>query len=357
VGLATTNDKFEVIGNYQAGGQPFGYISEVIVYPTTLTAVQQNTIESYLATKYGLTRDQTTPLDYILTTAAVTWSAVTAGTYKNNITGIARDDLSALNQAKSQSVSNANDIIINAANGLNSNYLSLMWSNDAGTTGTLSTTDAPTGYQRIARRWMIQERNGDLGGVTISYPVAALPSGFAGTLMLYTDMDGVFAAGATAYTGTYNAGTSTWDFAGINLADASYLTVGRLIPPDTTPPVISSVSIASGSLLPIGIFPLTVTYSDTGSTINTASLTGALYAWNAGIWSVVNLAPGILSVASATTSTGVFQTTGLPSGKYRFDISITDSAGNIATQSYTYYIDGISWSISSDQYDIGTLTP
>jgi hypothetical protein len=313
-------------------------------------------IESYLGIKYGITRDQTTSQNYINTSSIITWNAAAAGLYKYHIAGIARDDLSALNQSKSQSISNTTDLIVSAPSGLNTNLTSLIWSNDNAPTSTLSTTDAVPGTQRITREWYFQEKNGDIGSNTISYPVSALPAGWTGTPMLYTDADGVFAAGATAYTGSYNAGTSTWDFV-LNIADATYVTIGKTLPLDTTPPTINSISIASGALLPIGNFPLTVSYSDTGSTINSSSLTGALYAWNAGVWSVVNIAPGIMSVSSATTSTGVFQTTGLPSGKYRYDISIADSAGNIATQSYTYSIDGISWSVSSDQYDIGTLTP
>jgi hypothetical protein len=115
-GINTTTDRFEVIGNYQAGTQPFGYISEVIVYPTILTALQQNGIESYLAIKYGITRDQTNPTDYINTSGIITWSATSAGIYKHNITGIARDDLSGLNQSKSQSINSTTDLIVSATN-------------------------------------------------------------------------------------------------------------------------------------------------------------------------------------------------------------------------------------------------
>lgn len=61
--------------------------------------------------------------------------------------------------------------------------------------------------------------------------------------------------------------------------------------------------------------------------------------------------------AAATTSTGQLTIVGLPFGKYRFDISIADTLGNTTTQSNTYYIDGLSWNISSDEYDIGTLSP
>lgn len=60
---------------------------------------------------------------------------------------------------------------------------------------------------------------------------------------------------------------------------------------------------------------------------------------------------------TTTTSTGNLNITNLPFGKYRFDISISDNDGNITTQSVIYYIDALEWSVSSDQYDIGTVVP
>jgi hypothetical protein len=130
---------------------------------------------------------------------------------------------------------------------------------------------------------------------------------------------------------------------------------------DITFPTMSSFAIASGSVLPIGNFPIMMTYSDTGSLIKTSSFTGKIYSWNtaSGNWNMsTDLAPSYMSLTGITSSTtGALQVTWLPYGKYRFDISIADTAGNTTTQSTTYYIDAIEWSVSSDQYDIGTLTP
>ena len=111
--------------------------------------------------------------------------------------------------------------------------------------------------------------------------------------------------------------------------------------------------------MPIGNFPLVVTYSDTGSSINTASFTGRIYAWDGvSAWGTTNLAPSYMTISgAATSSTGNLTIAGLPFGKYRFDISVADTAGNTQTQSVVYYIDAIDWSISSDTYDIGTLSP
>lgn len=46
----------------------------------------------------------------------------------------------------------------------------------------------------------------------------------------------------------------------------------------------------------------------------------------------------------------------LPYGRYRFDLSITDLAGNTATRSFTYFVDAIEWTISADTYNIGNIT-
>jgi hypothetical protein len=38
------------------------------------------------------------------------------------------------------------------------------------------------------------------------------------------------------------------------------------------------------------------------------------------------------------------------------DLSIADTAGNIATRSFTYFVDAIDWTISADTYNIGNIT-
>lgn len=149
---------------------------------------------------------------------------------------------------------------------------------------------------------------------------------------------------------------SNWEFS-LNVSDASYITFGRLA--DTVPPSITSNSLASGSLMPNGNFSMNIAYSDTG-TINTSSLVYTLYAWDAGTstWASTNLASTYLTtVGTPTINAGTIQSTNLPYGKYRINVSISDMGGNTTTQSYTYFVDDIEWSVSSAQYDIGTMTP
>ncbi len=162
---------------------------------------------------------------------------------------------------------------------IGSNGRALIWGNDGTATGSWVATDAPTGYERITREWQFQEKNGNIGNVKIAYPATSVPAGFTGTLMMLVDTDSAFAAGATAYTGTLNAGN--WEFT-VDIADMDYITFTKSVPTDTTPPVISGASIASGTLIPIGTFALTYNYSDTGSAIAPATATGQIYSWNSG---------------------------------------------------------------------------
>ena len=91
--------------------EAFGDISETFIYNTsTLSATDTQKINSYMAIKYGVTLDQTTAQNYILSNTGIVWNGTTNSGYKNNIFGIARDDGSALDQRVSNSV-NASGII------------------------------------------------------------------------------------------------------------------------------------------------------------------------------------------------------------------------------------------------------
>jgi hypothetical protein len=241
------------IGRSVAANSTLTNVGEVIIYPIEVIGLNRNKIETYLAIKYGITLDQTTTQNYTLSNTGVAWDASIAGLFKRDIAGIARDDVSSLNQVKSQSVNNTGDVIVNSVGAI--------------------------GYQRITREWQFQEKNGNIGNVKIAYPVASVPAGFTGTLMMLVDTDSTFASGPVAYTGTLNAGN--WEFT-VDMADMSYMTFAKSIPTDTTPPVISGASIASGALIPLGTFALSYNYSDTGSAIAPATATGQIYSWNSG---------------------------------------------------------------------------
>ena len=124
-------------------------VAEVIAYNNLPTATVINTTESYLALKYGITLDQTTARNYVLSNNGTVWNATTAGAYKNNIAGIARDVIYSLNQVKSQSINNTNDLIVEDISLPLGDKSALMWAHDNGSISAFSSTDISSGYQRI----------------------------------------------------------------------------------------------------------------------------------------------------------------------------------------------------------------
>jgi len=96
---------------------------------------------------------------------------------------------------------------------------------------------------------------------------------------------------------------------------------------DITPPTITSSSIASGALIPHGNFNLSYNYTDVGSGISPSTATGRIYSWNTGAlaYNAVPLS-GYMTLGSSNTTSAILNISGLPHGRYRFDLIITDNA-------------------------------
>lgn len=75
-------------------------VSEVMVYNQSLTSVFSQSIQSYLALKYGITLSGGT-LNYLDSSGSVVWSPTTNAGYTTRIYGIGRDDGTSLNQKQS----------------------------------------------------------------------------------------------------------------------------------------------------------------------------------------------------------------------------------------------------------------
>ncbi|WP_118976107.1 T9SS type B sorting domain-containing protein [Taibaiella koreensis] len=164
-------------------------IAEFILYKRSLTAIERNKIESYLAVKYGFTLAQTgtDANDYIATDATVIWDHVANAPYLNNITGVGRDDSSALDQRQSLSIHPGAMVTmyngnipgtfpaINTANtnafAGNRSFL-LFGDNHADTLVTLCSTDGK--YARMRRVWKVQTTNTP-GPVTLTLKKANVP--------------------------------------------------------------------------------------------------------------------------------------------------------------------------------------
>lgn len=205
-----------------------GQIAEMIIYAGNggiIDLTQQNKIESYLSIKYGMSLDQSAIgwQNYTLNNGALSWSATTAGTYKNDIAWIVRDDSIGLLQNKSQSINNIGDIIVETAT-TPTNLSSMIWANNGWSTGFSASEIPATGIsQRITRERQIQEKNSDAGSVTITYPIS---TGLLanGNLTLLVDNDGDFSNGGTTLV-TWAIVWWYWQFS-TNINDGQYITLG-----------------------------------------------------------------------------------------------------------------------------------
>jgi hypothetical protein len=102
--IGNVNKKFSVGASANGLSQIDGKIAEVIVYNIKHTPSQRNQIESYLAVKYGITLDQTTPTNYVNSANNIIWNAATNTGFDKNITVIGRDTNTTLDQKQSKSV-------------------------------------------------------------------------------------------------------------------------------------------------------------------------------------------------------------------------------------------------------------
>ncbi len=329
-----------------------GAIAEIIIYNRDITAVERNKIETYLALKYGITLDQSTATNYTLSNnGSIAWNGTTAGTYKNDIAGIGRDDATTLNQKKSQSINNPGDIIVEFTGATLLNLRTLTWANDWTATGAWINTENPPGYKRISREWKFQEALGDIWSTKISYPASSIPTWSTGSIYLFVDIDGNFSTGSNVVTGSLVG--ANYEF-GINMASGSYVTFGYK---DLTPPIINISGVSSGSLLPIGNWAINFIYSDADSGISTGSLSVTLQRYNSTLLAYDSATGWLTESWSRTQSGSIWNMNNIGFWKYKLTATIADKAWNTTSTGIVFFIDQIEWTIDRDTYNVWDISP
>jgi hypothetical protein len=175
-------------GNLVMGNATNGKIPEMVEYSSSLDDTKRLKVNSYLALKYGITIYQpTTGQDYLASDGSKSWTA--DATYKYNIAGIGRDDLTALNQKQSQSVNTGDSQMLIAlgsaqvSNKANTNTFSsdmqyLVLGDDNGSlttkvaTGNV-TANGLTYTKRFSRIWKVQNKGSFASDVKVYFPVSA----------------------------------------------------------------------------------------------------------------------------------------------------------------------------------------
>ena len=207
-----------------------------------------NSVESYMALKYGITLDQTvdrdgdgnTGTDYTLSdTNSIAWNETDNIGYNNDIAGVGRDDRFHLNQKQSKSV-NHDAIITMGLDSITTDNLShgstfmkdsiaFVWANNDSSLASWSTQETRHSYNtiyRLKREWKVEENLGDVGTLAVQVNSADLPiAPFAGNKLFIAideDLDGDFTTGDIQLIRmTNNAGT--WE-ADVNFLDGQVFT-------------------------------------------------------------------------------------------------------------------------------------
>lgn len=213
-------------GNYQGNNQQFGRIGETIIYNTAspLSATEKNKIESYLAIKYGVTLTH----DYITTGGTTTWNVTTNSTYSNGITGIGRDDVTALDQRKSKSTVTGSVLTVEKTtpgNAFSTNQNFLIVGDDAGTLSATTVGVAPGFPMRVSRIWRTQ-LTGTPGTVNITFDLGTgiYKSATATDYSLLISNSASFGSSTPITGGVLGANTIT--FSNVSLNDGAYFTLG-----------------------------------------------------------------------------------------------------------------------------------
>ncbi len=242
VGLGDENGASRYDDGSTSGASSFdGFISEISYYsaPSSYLSTDRNRIESSMAIKYGITLDQTSATDYTRSDATTIWDGTTNATYNNDIAGIGRDDDACLDQKQSQS-ENAGSIVkmgltsIEANNASNANSFDddgdfLVWGNDGdfADQANANTSDLPGSVtERMERIWKAED-TGSVGATEISFDLTGLGYGTNLTdFQLIISNSATMASGSTTPATSYDVGTNTVTFTGVDLTDGQFFTLG-----------------------------------------------------------------------------------------------------------------------------------
>lgn len=159
--------------NNSDNGGFVGNLGETIVYGDgNLSVTERRKVDSYLAIKYGITLGQVNTDHYLATDGSIVWNGAANTTFNNNIFGVSRDDIEALEQKVSKSVNagtiltvaTINDFVNPNQNSSRTGFVNdktyfLMGDNNVTATPLVNITLAGNTLQRIQRAWLSQRSN------------------------------------------------------------------------------------------------------------------------------------------------------------------------------------------------------
>jgi hypothetical protein len=225
-----------------------GSIAEIISYSNTShSATTRNKIETYLALKYGVTLSH----NYLSSVGTTVWDRAVNAAYNYNITGIARDDNSALSQKQSKSTSVVPDILtlyvgpakqVNQVNntgtfGAGDRSFFIAANNNDPYMYTGAVTEVPAGICcRLRREWLSQKSNFTNTDLKLEFDFNIITPGYTplniADLRLLVDNDGNFTnatiLGSPTVSFTVAASIVTVTVAAANFTSTPYFTLASV---------------------------------------------------------------------------------------------------------------------------------
>ncbi len=219
----------------------YGEFAEIAVYDVSLTTANRRRIESYLALKYGITLDTTTPQDYFNSAGDVVYPASSNASYapyRFDVAGIIQDNNSDLDQETSHSQNTNYVLTVSNPSGLG-NGESLVWGSNNGSLTVPNDVDVDGTLikRRLSRVWRFFE-DGNPGNVTLSFDLSAVPGAKSQAslrLLIDRDDDGFADNDVAPRTGTLVGNIIS--FTNLNLQDDDNVTIGTTDITDTPLPV------------------------------------------------------------------------------------------------------------------------
>jgi len=220
--------------NWAADEYYQGDMAEVILFNRNLTTTERQRIDAYLALKFGYTLDQTAPTNYVFSDGTVMWNASTNSTHKNNIAGIARDDVSVLNQKQSKSINTGLQVAIGHGNTIATDNISntnnfasdktaFVWGDNGAAASAWTSVGAPANRVILPRVWKVQ-KTGTTSLMKFQIADNSVPNGLPAegtSVYLLMDADGDFSSGASSAMMSLVGGN--WE-CGANFSSGYYFT-------------------------------------------------------------------------------------------------------------------------------------
>jgi gliding motility-associated-like protein len=247
-------------GDFIGGSLPLiASMAEVIIFPYKLTLLEERTVWSYLAVKYGITLahyNGGAEGDYVATDGTLIWDATLSLAYHNDVIGLGRDDNENLLQKQSHSYDDTSRVYLSnltATNDVNAGLISanvsyLLMGNNPGEmcSAAATITEVPvvpniTIIERLDREWKVTKTNFS-DPVNIDLTLAGCAQFDASCYTFMVDDDGDFSNGGTSlYMNNDGTGIIITESAGIvtidNLSDihlvnntTSYFTLASYVP-------------------------------------------------------------------------------------------------------------------------------